>query len=274
MSIQSSGNAQFKAVLSTSSHYQPSFKDIWLHGKEMTRGADNRHSIDFFDLKPGGTYDVFVSGREEFGTVIQPQRIQFETLRVKEQLVCPVGWVLTEDSNGSQVDCSGNGVCSEGVCQCHDGYRESACQLVKEEVLEAATPSTVLLHLTATLKGSFSNSLDLTQYAQTSLHKGWTPPLPSLLVIASVLSVAVTRVHIRQWVFLREGVSSLSRRKENESTGEVHVMLTVAVARSEGEKMHCSLSEALREGVVRSELAKRGVNVQSLEVALPATDHL
>lgn len=136
----------------------------------MLQSGTNHHTIDFSELKPATRYDVFVAGREDFGTAIAPTHFQFETPGTQE-VMCPFGWVLTHSSL-EKAECGEHGACLRGSCVCHEGFGGSACERVLEATVNAANHTHSLIHLTLALHGSFAVSADREQFLQTYLHQG------------------------------------------------------------------------------------------------------
>ena len=142
----------------------------------MLQSGTNRHTVDFSSLKPATRYDVFVAGREDFGTVIAPTHFQFETPGAQGTLTCPLGWALANAALG-RAECGQHGECLQGKCVCHQGYGGTACERVVEEAVDAADPTRSLIHLTLALSGSFDRAADCEQFLQTALHQGGACPL-------------------------------------------------------------------------------------------------
>lgn len=97
--------------------------------------------------------------------------------------------------------------------------------------------------------------------------------------MAQPLLLPVSRVQLRQWTFLQTELPTRQKHADTQNNpsagqseevrGEVRVVLTVAVAKTDGETAFCRLTESLREGGLRDAL-RVGTGVTTVEVRTAA----
>ena len=230
------------ALALTSSAKEPSYREIVTHGQLMNERGINTHYADFSDLKADVTYIVYITGREEAGTIVGTPIGACSVViaqTTNAPLTCPMGYGIQEDGKIGLVPCSGRGNCISGVCYCNVDYSGTNCSHVQEMVIDRPNDQYTLIHTTLLLKGKLSESAENIQAALRVL-------------LSTKLSVPPNQVQIRKWDVIHTEISSLARTSahiqrhaKTTASPQIQAILTLVVKHDEKEEKYAQLSTLL-----------------------------
>ena len=236
----------------------------------MVEEGVNAYSADFSDLDPDTTYVVYISGREEAGTIVGTP-IRESSIIISRtsgsSVSCPKGFGLLDNGTIDLVSCSGHGRCVSGVCYCDVEFSGVSCDRVREIVLDRPDDRFVFIQGSMVLKGVMKESSDA---IQTALR----------VFLSSTISIPLNQVQIRKWDFIYTEIASLSRasshvqRKHHSaqsSTIQIAVSFTLVFNRVEGTQKITELSAILRKEAV---LKQSDTVLAYLEVGMESIRHV
>lgn len=212
----------------------------------MTEERVNTYYADFSQLDPETTYVVYITGREEAGTIVGTPIRESSVIITQTSgsaVSCPKGFGLSENGTIEMVSCSGHGRCVSGVCYCDVEFSGLSCDRVREMILDRPDDRFVFIQGYMVLKGVMKDSSDT---IQTALR----------VFLASMTSIPLNQVQIRKWDFIYTEIASLARASSHvqrrhhsaqSSTIQIAVSFTLVVDRVEGTKKFAELSAILRK---------------------------
>lgn len=232
----------------------------------MTEDGVNSYSVDFSDMDPDTTYVVYITGREEAGTIVGTS-IHESSIIVSHSsgtsVQCPKGFGLSENGTIDMVSCSGHGKCVSGVCYCDVEFSGLSCDRVREMVLDRPDDRFVFIQGHLLLKGVMKESSNT---LQTALR----------VFLSTAVSIPLNQVQIRKWDFIYTEIASLTRasshvqRRHHSSQSsaiQIAVSFTLVVNRVEGAHKLAELSSVLQKEAVLKQsetiLAVMEVNIEN-----------
>lgn len=236
----------------------------------MVEEGINAYSADFSELDPDTTYVVYITGREEAGTIVGTSIHESSIIISRTSgtsVSCPEGFGLLDNGTIDLVSCSGHGRCVSGVCYCDVEFSGLSCDRVREIVLDRPDDRFVFIQGSMVLKGVVKESSDA---IQTALR----------VFLSSTISIPLNQVQIRKWDFIYTEIASLARasshvqRKHHSAQSsaiQIAVSFTLVVNRVEGTQKLAELSAILKK---ETALKQSETILALLEVGIESTRYV